>query len=1228
MAQIFVSHSSADNPLALRVRECLGDLGYDSVFLDVSPTDGLVPGAAWRDQLFTNLDRSDALVFIGTPTANASLWCHSELALARWLRKPILSLLFDGVDPHELVADIQGVNLSSADLSPDLVRPGLVALGLEQATRWDATRSPFPGLRPFDESYAPVFFGRERQIAELRQLVDPPSRARQGIVVPVLGPSGSGKSSLVRAGLVAALRPAPDWVVSDPWTPSDAPLAELGLALSHAAKRAETALDADECSAMLGRPGGIADYLRRLREAGSVPADARLLVVIDQAEELVTLTGEAERKAFFEALALSCTPPSPLRVVMTARTDMWDAVSALTTRFGMTVAPAVLHVPPLSRADLARVIAEPAKRSHLTLEDGLLQRLVEDTESGDALPLLAFTLSRMAADATDGQLTHARYDAVGGVRGAIASRAAEVAHGARTEAEVASAILQIVGTGDNRPVTRLARLDSVPAAQREILDDLVDARLVVVRESAGQQVYAPAHEALFSAWPPLAEMISRRHDDLRLRSRLERRAADWREAGSGGSGLLSGTELEQAADWERRSSDLHTPEITPYVAASQQRARRARLLKTGIAAVVAALAVALVAVLLVNTRADQRRADQARATRLVAIAQREYLSDPSVEQVPELQALQAAHDPAAAAVALIEGLHREPGNATLSRLADALIKAPARDVVFPSAARQPLLGLAVGSRLALATQSGGDSVLWDTATGTLRGTLPATASAAIRPDDRIAVVSTPKGAQVWDVGSAKPSALATFGATPTKLAFSPDGARLAVAAGTVLELWDLSDPSAPRQVTVWRTPATGIDALAVLADGLVLVAGDEHTLTAWDPAEAGDDSVRLVVAEPPGYSATSIDVDAAGTRALLAGPTVTGALVVDLDSGATIGTFTAGDPASDKTQLPTITWTAAMDSSGSTVTAVDLNGRAYVFDVGSGRLQAVLAGGHTGVVNDAAVTATGLVLTAGFEGQLRAWDPVAAQSGPTGSRADALCSVFGPRIDEASWRLAMGAVAFQSPCGAGESAPPPPALTVADPGRDLPVPVLPPLGSTLLRDDFEGGRTRLALGSDGIGSGRLSRRLVEGRYRMSVTGAGVDYRTWQPVRLDFPADAAQVAVRISPVSGVGGCGLTLGDGAHQVVLNVAADGQGSLTWYATSGSTATNAGQLAFSAAATSTARDVALVDDSGMLTVLVGGEEVAQARDDSLQRPVEAGVATFGDTVSCDFDDLVVRTP
>ena len=355
MAQLFVSHSSKDNALALQVRERLADLGYESVFLDVAPNDGLVPGAAWRDQLFTNLDRCQALVLIGTPDSSASRWCHSELALARWLRKPILALLVDGAAPHELVADLQGVKVSSTDVSSEVLRAGLLALGLEREASWDPDRSPFPGLQPLDESYAPVFFGRERQLEELRQLVDPPSRVRQGMVLPVLGPSGSGKSSLVRAGLVAALRSAPDWVVSDPWTPSDVPLAELGMALSHAAKRFDVSIDTDECRDLLGAPGGMPEYVRRLREGGELSERSRVLVVIDQAEELMTVTGELERTALFKALATSVDPPSPLRVVMTARTDLWDEVSSAAMRAGLQVAPTVLHVPPLSRGDLGRV---------------------------------------------------------------------------------------------------------------------------------------------------------------------------------------------------------------------------------------------------------------------------------------------------------------------------------------------------------------------------------------------------------------------------------------------------------------------------------------------------------------------------------------------------------------------------------------------------------------------------------------------------------------------------------------------------------------------------------------------------------------------------------------------------------------------------------------------------------------------------------------------------------
>ena len=269
---------------------------------------------------------------------------------------------------------------------------------------------------------------------------------------------------------------------------------------------------------------------------------------------------------------------------MTARTDMWDRVAAETGKFAMSVAPTVLHVPPLSRTDLAEVISEPARRSHLTLEDGLVQRLVDDTGSGDALPLLAFTLARLATDAEDGRLTNAEYDAIGGVKGAIASRADEVAIGGRTEDQVAEAILHLVNLTDETPHKRLARASDVPPQHRQILDDLVDARLVVVNEVNDQQVYAPAHESLFSAWPPLVALIERRRDDLVLRGRLERRAADWHEAGGTQSGLLSGLELDQARDWQARSGGLATPDVHGLRRGLRGPRAAARIIRVGVRA--------------------------------------------------------------------------------------------------------------------------------------------------------------------------------------------------------------------------------------------------------------------------------------------------------------------------------------------------------------------------------------------------------------------------------------------------------------------------------------------------------------------------------------------------------------------------------------------------------------------------------------------------------------------
>lgn len=1202
MAQLFVSHSSADNALAAQVKDCLADLGYQSVFLDFDPTGGLVPGQAWRDQLFTNLDACDAVVFITTPSSVASQWCHSELALTRWLRKPILALLVDGSDPHPLTADLQGLKVETDHIDRDRVRAALTSLGLDQEARWDASRSPFPGLRAFDESYAAVFFGRDRQIDQLRQLVDPPSRSREGAIIPVLGPSGSGKSSLVRAGLVPALRVSSEWVISDPWTPSDVPLAEMSLALAHAAKLNGVDLDHDRCAQLLTSPGGMAEYVRELREAGRASVDTKVLVVVDQAEELVTITGEAERRAFFEALTTSCAAPSPLRVVMTARTDMWDRVAAETGKFDMSVAPTVLHVPPLSRSDLAEVISEPARRSHLSLEDGLVERMVEDTGSGDALPLLAFTLARMAADAHEGRLTNAAYDAIGGVHGAIASRASEVVTAGRTEQEVAEAVLHLVSLTDTTPHKRLARAAEVPPRHREILDDLVDARLVVVNEVNDQQVYAPAHESLFSAWPPLAALIENRRDDLLLRARLERRAADWREGGATQSGLLSGLELVQAREWRARNSDMATGDVASYLDASVLRQRRGRMIRAGVSAAMLALAVTLVVVLLVNARADRRRADAARVGELAAIAQRELV-----------------HDPAAAAAALLRGLELDEDDRDLNALARSLLRSPARDV-YSARDQATFFELAVGGHTAAVT-TGDATILWDTEGGGAR-TFPQAGAHAVRPDGRVYVAAdNPQGYAVYDLDAGDDSTdpLTVFGSYDPQvvphLAFSPDGSLLVEARRRWVAVWDMRDPATPRRLTSWHSP-TEPTAVAMLDDGRVLTGSKTEQLVVWDAL--GDGTARTVVSGPVDSGVQHLDTDTAGTSVLIAYPSFAPLQVVDPSTGTTLGGYAAAEP-DVPSSVPPITWNATLSRDARSVATFDLAGRGYVFDTGDGHLLTGLSGGHTSLVSDAFFVQDGTLVTASVDGSLRLWDPRASEAELSGSMTDDLCDVFGPRIDADSWRLAFDNDDLDVPCPAPKR-PAPPSLDVATAADVGAVPEVTMPRTAVFEDGFEGS-TRFATGRETAGTGTRTASLAGGSFRLQVEGVGAGYTGW----LTAPVQGVQRAWEVSATQGdsQGACGIYASDGSTQLTVTVdRTAGTGTLAWF-----TRTAQDHDEPFTVPPGLTGELSLVDDHGILAVLVGGRRVATVTDPAVGPLTLVGLATQGDRASCAYDDLTVTT-
>lgn len=490
-----------------------------------------------------------------------------------------------GLDPGpELVA------LEEAILRQD---PTLV---VETALPEPSQSCPYLGLVPYDVADGDGFFGRDRDVAEcLRRL------AERGVQV-VVGPSGSGKSSLVRAGVAASLT-------------------------------------RDGRRVAVVSPGAHPmDAMTALPSRGRRP-----VLVVDQCEEAVTLCGDAaERAEFFEALA-DHAEKAPLVVAL--RADHMSDVAAYPA-FARIVERGLYLLGDMGADDLRACIEGPARQAGLLLEPGLVGLLVRDVEGEPgALPLLSHALRQTWANREGRTLTVSGYADTGGIRGAVARTADELWSTLDPEQQrvTRDLMLRLVATGAaGEPVRRRVprRLLATDREHEQVVEQLVTARLVTSDEGSLQI----AHEALARAWPRLQDWLSEDAQGHQIRHHLSVAADAWDRLGHPESELYRGVRLAQAVDWRDRSGAELTPVERDFLDASQhqvdaelraaeQRAeeeaaarRRTRRLAAGLAAV---LALALVAAGLAtyfqrqaDTRADEASvaSTQADANRLAQLS--------------------------------------------------------------------------------------------------------------------------------------------------------------------------------------------------------------------------------------------------------------------------------------------------------------------------------------------------------------------------------------------------------------------------------------------------------------------------------------------------------------------------------------------------------------------------------------------------------------------------------
>src|SRR6516164_1104142 len=541
MADIFISHSGQDNEVAATIGERIRrERPTWSLFYD---TDNIRAGQRWQERLREELTSCRVVLALLSRNWLGSPWCFTEAVTAAFRGKDLVGIETEDLTSDDLARappilhERQRVRLRDGDnrawreILEVLDRSGL------DPNDWfpiPPSVGPYPGLVAFDEKDAGVFFGRKQEITEYLAILDTlrgPDRSR---VLVISGASGSGKSSLLRAGLIPRLRRKPEWVVISPFEVAREPvrnlLDRLGEALAGLGVPAQ-GLDLEKPPDNPGTLAQILDeVLRRLEQAAS----AWVLLPLDQAEVPVTGDRPAGDRGKLLLDALAELLGRRTRHVVVAATIRTEFVPRLEAVFAS--AEVRLRQTPLSAiGSLAEIIEKPADRFGLELEPGLSERIVENVHTADALPLLAYTLKALNDRAgTARRLTLDDYRSLGGVQGAIGAKLESVLSDPEPTADETRALqraftrhLVRVDEGaveGERLLRRVVPRASLPQSADRVVGRLVDAGLLTTKDATIEL----AHERLIDAWPklPLRTWLTQDATDRRLIDQLRQRVND------------------------------------------------------------------------------------------------------------------------------------------------------------------------------------------------------------------------------------------------------------------------------------------------------------------------------------------------------------------------------------------------------------------------------------------------------------------------------------------------------------------------------------------------------------------------------------------------------------------------------------------------------------------------------------------------------------------------------
>lgn len=597
MNRVFISYSRRNRTFTERLARDLSDAGLD-VWVDFRQ---IHAGEMWEEEIYRGLERASIVILCLSPDAVLSDWVQREVTIAREQQKFILPVMavnaLETLAQVEVMAwllqiqyiDFEGLGYEAA--FPELLK---ALPGKRRVTSYDSITdenipNPFKGLEAFQQTDSAFFFGRDSLIEKSLERL---KQTRKTRFLAIVGASGSGKSSLVRAGILPAIR-AGKLPYSETWriaifTPGDRPITALAQRLSPFIE----GRDANELDHILHhQPHIFADIVDDVLD--DAPPEAQLILVVDQFEEVFTRAGEIEAENFLTIIRHAITAEGGrVHVLITMRADFFDRLTRYPRLAELFEQENMVIVTEMTGDELLRTIEGPADAVGLEYEKGLPQRILDEVRrQPGSLPLLQYALKELFQHREGRRLTIRAYNQIGGVQKALAQHAEKIYGelGRAQQVIMRRLLLRLVEVGETGEATRrritydeLLLRDVPEDVVQELLDKLTDSntRLLIANRQITARgdndrpliYYEVGHEALIREWTRFREWINDNLENLRLGSEILQSASDWQSSNYDTAYLLTGTRLSRAEAWvdEEDATPLQREFIQVSIAETQR----------------------------------------------------------------------------------------------------------------------------------------------------------------------------------------------------------------------------------------------------------------------------------------------------------------------------------------------------------------------------------------------------------------------------------------------------------------------------------------------------------------------------------------------------------------------------------------------------------------------------------------------------------------------------------